>query len=493
MAIRAAVGAGRMRVLRQFLVEGAVLAVLGGASGLMLAGWTVRLLARLWPLAVPRLAEAGIDGRVLLFTLVVSLATGALFGFGPALSFAKGRPYRVLKEGGRTSTAGSAGARARGLLVAGELALAVVLLTGAGLMVKSFWRMNERPPGFEPQRTLVLRVSLSGPHYRAMPEQLEYLDELLRRVTGAPGVEAAGIANSPIRGTVTVEGAPPFQPGQAPQTIYSSASAAYARAVGMRLAKGRWIADTEPAEVAVINQAFARRVFGDDNPIGKRIRIPRQQPAPVATIVGVVADLKYSKLDADPEPQVYLPYRQSPFVRAMDVIVRVADNPSAVAPAVRKLISDIDRSQPAYNVQTLEQALADSIAPRRFNMVLLGVFAAVALALAAVGILGVMSYAVTQRTHEIGVRMALGARRSEVVGMVVRQGMLLAAMGIVAGYGAALGLTRLMAGLLYDVKPTDPWTFAAVGVMLCAAALVACSAPALRAARVDPVVALRYE
>jgi putative ABC transport system permease protein len=261
----------------------------------------------------------------------------------------------------------------------------------------------------------------------------------------------------------------------------------------MPLQKGRWITDAESTGVVLVNETFARVVFGDADPIGRSIRIPRQQPDPVAAIVGVVADLKTTRLDADPGPEVYIPYGQSPFVRMHDVVVKMAGNPSAMAPALRELVSTIDRTQPVYHVQTLEQALSDSISPRRFNLFLLGVFAVVAVALGAVGIYGVMSYMVSQRTHEIGVRMALGARQGEVLRMVVRQGMYVAAAGILCGVAASLVLTRLMGSLLYEVTATDPSTFVVVCLVLGVAALAACCAPAVKAARVDPIVALRYE
>jgi predicted permease len=492
IAIRAAVGAGRARVVRQFLAESVVLALAGGVAGLFLARWGIGMLIRFGPQGVPRLAETRLDGAVLAFTLGVSLLTGLLFGFGPAFFSVRSNLNYVLKEGGHSAATRSA-VRARTFLVAGELAVALLLLIGAGLMAKSFWHMNERPSGFDPEHTLVLKVSLSGPSYRAMPQQLAYFEEALRRLAAAPGVQTAGLAYSPVRGFAQVEGASPLPPGQAPQAIYYSTSADYFHAIGMRLLAGRWMADNEPTEVVLINEAFARRVFGNADPIGKRIRVPRQSPPPQATIVGVVSDLKYSRLDAEPGPEVYFPYRQSPFLRAHNVIVRVAGDPVSTAAVVRKLIGAIDRTQPVYDVQTLDQALAESIAPRRFNFLLLTVFAVTALLLAIVGVYGVMSYAVTQRTHEIGVRMALGARRGEVIGMVVRQGMMVTAAGVLIGTAAALGLTRPMASLLYDVKPTDGYTFAVVSGLLTAAAFAACCVPAFRAARVDPILALRYE
>jgi putative ABC transport system permease protein len=488
IAVRAALGAGRMRVVWQFLAEGVVLSVLGSAMGLLLARWGIALMLRSGPQAVPRLAETSMDGRVLGLSFAVSLLTGLLFGCAPALAYSPTKLHHVLKDGGRASS-GSFGLNIRRLLVGGELALALVLLVGAGLMLKSFWRMNARPAGFEPENILVMRISLSG----TMPQQLTHIEEALRRLEAAPGVLAAGIANTPMRGVVNVDGAPPFPPGQGPGTTYNTRSTGYFRAVGIRLLKGRWITDAETNDVVMVNDTFARVVFGTDDPIGRRILVPRLQSSPPTAIVGVVSDLKATKLDADVEPEVYVPYRQSIFVGRDDVLVKTAGNPLPMASALEELVSSIDRTQPVYHVQTLEQALADSISPRRFNLFLLGVFAAVAVMLGAVGIYGVMSYMVTQRTQEIGVRMALGAQRGEVLRMVVRQGMLVTAIGMACGVAASLALTRLMGSLLYGVTATDPSTFAVVCVSLGAAALVACCAPAIKAARVDPIVALRYE
>ncbi len=493
IAVRAALGAGRARLIWQALAEGVVLSLVGGAAGLALAHWGIALMVRVGPQAVPRLAETSMDGRVFAFTLAVSIAAGLLFALGPALAFAPTRLHSVLKEGGRGS-AGSAGANLRRLLVAGELALALVLLIGAGLMIKSFWRMNARPAGFHPESVLVMSYSLSGPNYRAMPEQLTYIERVLQRLETAPGVQSAGISKQTVRGLVQVEGAPAYPPGQTPQTTYSTRSMGYFRALGVGLLKGRWFTDEEPGDAVLVNQTFARVVFGADDPIGRRIRVPRSQGQPAAaTIVGVVTDLKAAKLDADTEPEVYTPYRQSLFVRMADIFVKTSGDPSAMAPALRQLAAGVDPTQPVYHVQTLEQALADSISPRRFNLFLLGVFAAVALLLGAVGIYGVMSYMVTQRSQEIGVRIALGARPGEVLGMVVRQGMLVAAFGILCGVGAALALTRLMGSLLYEVTATDPLTFVVVCLALGLAALLACCVPAVQASRVDPIVALRYE
>lgn len=364
-------------------------------------------------------------------------------------------------------------------------------------MVKSFWKMNARAQGFDPASTLVLKLRLTGPQYseREPEAGIAYMQEVRRRLEGASGVAAAGISGGSYRGPVGEDGVPPAPPGQALMSVFHSVSAGYMQAIGMRLVAGRWMTDDEPAEVVMVNEGLARREFGKENPIGKRLRVSGDIPtkSSPATIIGVLADLKYTKLDADPEPEVYVPYRQLPLLQISDVVIRTKGDPRALAPDLRKLISGIDPAQPVIEVTTLEKELADSIAPRRFNMMLLAIFAGIAVLLAAVGIYGVMSHAVTQRTQEIGVRIALGARQDEVVRMVVRQGMAVVAVGVGIGLVAAFALTRLMGGLLYEVKPSDPQTFGVVCLVLASAALFACWLPARRAAGVDPVVALRYE
>jgi putative ABC transport system permease protein len=493
VAIRAAIGAGQLRMIAQFLTEAMVLAIAGGAAGLLLARGAIAMLLDLAPRAIPRLEGTVIDGRVLAFTLLPTLASALLFGLGPALSLARANLQDELKEGRKIPSSGLRRLRPRNLLVAAEIAIALVLTTGAGLMLKSLWRMNARPPGFNPERILTMKVSLTGPAYRARQPQLAYFEELLSRLGRAHGAVAVGTIYSPVRGVIQFEGAPQASRNRVPLGIFYSTSPGYFRAMGIRLLAGRWMTGNEPSEVALVNESFQRQLFGGANPLGKHVHIPRPQPGPEAEIIGVVSDVKYSKLDAEPGPEVYFRYRQSFFNRAADVVVLASGDPLALAPSVRKSISDIDPSQPVFDLQTLDAALADSIAPRRFNLMLLGTFAVTALLLAVIGIYGAMSYAVTQRTHEIGVRMALGARHGEVMRMVVQQAMTMALAGIAAGTVAALALTRLMATLLFDIKPDDPTTFAAVGVTLAATSLLASCAPALKAARVDPLVALRYE
>lgn len=494
IAIRAAIGAGRVRMIGQMLAEGMVLALIGGAAGLLFARITLGAVIQLGSHAVPRLGEAVIDLRVLGFTLLVSMATGVLLSLGPAISLSRANLAHVLKEGGSAVSAGASRIAVRRFLMAGELAVTLVLLAGAGLMIRSFWRMSAHPPGFAPERIVTMKVALSGPSYQGREGQIAYFDRLVNRASAAPGVTAVGITNVPVRGIVRVEGIR-FPEQQTPGSTYHSVSAGYFQAMGMRLMAGRWLTDREPSPAVMVNESFARAVFGKDDPLGRRMRVPSSSPGkePLATIVGVVADMRYAKLDAQPTPETYIPYREAVYVRSMDILVRTAGDASAMAGTISMLIADADRTQPVYDVQTVEQALASSIAPRSFNLLLLGIFAAAALVLAVVGIYGVMGYAVAQRTHEIGVRMALGARRGEVVRMVVQQGMATSAAGIAVGAAAALGLTRVMGSLLYETAPHDGPTFAVVCGILAGAAFLTCCLPALRASKVDPVVALRYE
>jgi putative ABC transport system permease protein len=365
--------------------------------------------------------------------------------------------------------------------------MAIVLLTGAGLMLKSFWRMNALPSGFRPEKILTMQVSLSAAQYKAKPSKEIFFRELLQRIETAPGVESAGFE----AGAITMFGpGNPFK-DQVGAVKFTSASAGYVRAAGMSLVKGRWLTNDEPSGVVLVNETFARAVFPGRDPIGRNIRVFRRTTE--STIVGVVSDLKRFALDQDAMPEVYMPYRQFPILLNPYIAVSTSGNALSAAPSLRKLVAGIDRTAPIYDVMTMEHALAGSIAPRRFNLFLLGTFASVALLLALTGIYGVISYSVTQRTQEIGVRMAVGAQRNEVIRMVVRQGLGIALAGIGVGLVAAVGLTRFIAGLLYDVKPHDPSVFAAVALTLTATALLASWGPALRAALVDPVIALRYE
>jgi predicted permease len=504
IAIRASLGAGRGRLLRQFVVESAILAIAGGAAGVVMARAGLAALVRLFPLAVPRLTDASIDGRALAFAMTASIVTAVLFGLAPGVALRRTNVHDLLKDGSRAS-AGPGRLRVRGALVAIELALAAVLLCSAGLMIRSIWLLRAHAGGQSPEQILVMQVRFSGSRYPAQPARRAYADEALRRIGALPGVQAVSLTTDRDFFThAIVEGAPPMTEDEirraAPEMLVAT-SAAFAPAMGLRLLAGRWITDREATPAVAINETAARRQFPGQNPLGRRIGLPLfpQPPFPqaaerrLATVVGVVADVKYSKLDAKPDAELYIPYATAPLLVAFSFVVRVDGDPLILAPAIRKAVADIDRTQPIFGVMTLEQALADSIAPRRFNLILLGTFAASALLLALVGIYGVIAYAVAQRTHEIGVRMALGAQRRQVVRMVVRQGMAIALTGIALGIAAALAVTRVLTSMLYEVTPTDPVTFAGVAVFLAATALAACSGPALKAALVDPIVALRCE
>jgi putative ABC transport system permease protein len=493
IAIRAAVGAGRGRLVRQLLVESLMLGAGGGVAGLVVAYWSLSLILGAVPDAIPRLMESSIDGSVLAFGLVATLVTAFAFGVGPAFALRGVHLQHALNLGSRPSSVGSMNPRARGSLVAAEMAFAVVLLTGAGLLIKSFGQLTAHPAGFEPAQVLTMKVEFSGRQYREESRRREYIEAFLRRTQSLPGVSAAGISTfGDIRSAALVEGAPVPPRNELMQrssVLLNSVSEGAAGALGLRVIQGRWLSDAESSYNVVVNESLARRDFHQQDAVGRRIHLNSAE-APVATIVGVVADLKYNALEKRIEPEVYVHYSRGAPGR-FTALIRTTLDPMALAPAIARSASDIDRSLPVFDVQTLERALADSIAPRRLNLFLLGTFAAAALGLALTGIYGVVTYSVTQRTHELGVRMALGATRRDIVAFVVRQGVGMALVGIVIGVVAAMLLTRLMVGLLYNVEPTDPQTLvgAVVGLMLTAS--VASLIPALRAARIDPVVTLR--
>jgi putative ABC transport system permease protein len=493
MAIRAAVGAGRGRLIRQLLIESVILAIVGGAAGLVIARWSLGAILALVPEAIPRLMQANVDGWVLVFALGASLLTALIFGLGPALTLGGVNLQQALNLGSKTLSSMSLTPRAGRVLVAVEMALAVVLLTGAGLLVKSFWRLNDYPAGFEPQQVLTMKVQLTGREYDDESRRRGYIEEVLRRTQSVAGVSVAGLStHGEGRSIGLAEGAPVPRHEEIMQRssiLLNSVSVGSAQAVGLRVVRGRWISDGEPSHNIVVNESLARRDFPSQDPVGRRMRLNSPE-SPLKTIVGVVNDVKYAALDAPAEPEVYLPYSVEP-PGGFTVVVKTSLSPTSLAPAIVRAVSDIDRALPVYDVETLEQTLAESIAPRRMNLFLLGVFAAAALGLALIGIYGVVTYSVTQRTHEIGVRMALGADRRDVVSMVVRQGFAMAAIGIGAGVAGAAILTRVMASLLYEVTPTDVPTFATAAIGLAATALIASLIPALRASRIDPADTLR--
>jgi putative ABC transport system permease protein len=503
IAIRAAVGAGRGRLLRLLLIESLMLALIGGIAGVLVATWALDAILVLVPQAIPRLMESRIDAPVLIFALVASLVTAVGFGVGPALALGGVNLQQILNLGGQSFSSPAMSPRAGKILVAAEMALAVVLLTGAGLLLKSFWHLHAYPPGFQPQNVLTMQAVFS-PQYDDESRRRLYIEEFLRRAASVPGVSAAGISTHGNARSIALPEGAPVPPDdeimQRTSVLLNFVSEGSARALGLRMLSGRWISDARRSPEVVVNESLARRDFPSGDAVGRRIHLNSPDSA-LVTIVGVVADVRYAALDEPLEPEVYVLYASemrgvfipdgSQMPGAFTAVISTSLPPAALAATITTSVSDIDKTLPVFDVQTLEQSLSDSIAPQRMNVFLLGVFAATALGLALIGIYGVVSYAVTQRTHEIGVRMALGASRRDVVHMIVRQGVSMALVGIVVGVAGATALTRVMASLLYEVTPTDAQTFAIVPMGLALTALIASLVPALRAARIDPAETLR--
>jgi putative ABC transport system permease protein len=501
IAIRTAVGASRLRIIRQLLTESLLLSLLGGAGGMLVAMWGVDLLISASPGNIPRLKEITLDGRVLAFTLLVSMLTGLIFGIAPALGASKPDLNEVLKEGGRSGGESARRASLRNLLVISEVAICLVLLIGAGLLIKSFVRLLEINPGFNPEG--VVTVNLAPPRAKyPQPEQARaFFQQVIERAKELPGVESASLVNMlPLEGsnqsiTFRVEGRPIPAPGTDPVGNFRNISPDYFRTMQIPLLRGRAPSEGDTKDtphVIVINESLARDYFPDEDPIGKRILIGDDDPPP-REIIGIVGDIRHDALDKEAVPEYYISYLQNP-ERYLYLVARMPSVEAASAGTLlRGAIKQVENGLYIPNIETMEQLRAGSIAGQRFNMLLLGVFAAVALVLAAVGIYGVMSYSVSQRTREIGVRMALGAQQKDVLRLVVGHGMLLALGGVAIGLVASFFLTRLMLSLLYGVSATDPVTFAVISLILTGVALVACFVPARRATKVDPCVALRYE
>lgn len=504
LTIRAALGAGRARIMRQLLTESVTIALLGGAAGLVLALWGLDLLVALKPQNLPRLDEISIDGRVLAFTFAVAIATGLIFGLIPAWQSTRMDVTGDLKEGGRSSTAGTGRRRLRSALVVIELALAVVLLAGAGLLIRSLWELRRIAPGFDPANVVSMRIELPESRYREIPRQTEYRERVIAAINTLPGVEAAMISEVPLSGNwldhdFIIDGRPPMEPGTEPSLQSRSIMGDYLKVMRIPLLAGRDLTPDDRAGrpmVGVVNEAMVREHFPDEDPIGKRVRWVRSSGPPQwIEIVGVAADVKHFGLAQPDLPAIYWPYAQSvqPWKRWMQIVARTQSRPEQTTAAIKRQIWSVDPMIPLTRVETMDQTMSASYAERQFNMLLLGIFAGVALLLAGVGIYGVMSYAVEQRTHEIGIRLALGARRADVLRLVLGQGAALIGGGLALGVAAAAGLVRLMRSLLYATSPYDPWTFAGVVALLAAVALLACYVPARRATRVDPMIALRYE
>ncbi|MEP7339242.1 MAG: ABC transporter permease [Acidobacteriota bacterium] len=501
VAVRAALGANRWRIIRQLLTESLVLSALGGVAGLMLAWWGTDLLVSLSPPEVLNLAQVKINAPVLGFTMAVSLLTGVIFGLAPAFEATRLNLTESLKEGGKNIGGSLRSHRLRNSLVVMEVALALVLLVGAGLLIRSFARLQAVDPGFNVENVLTMKVGLPGSKYDNDRKRIDFFRSAIGQMQSLPGVEAVGATSflpfaSPHAGTgVEIEGRPKLPPGQGLNTGVIVTDANFFRAMKIPLKRGRLYSEQEAVEmrhVVVVNEAFARKNFPGEDPLGKRVVIYMKNDNQPCEIIGVVGDTKQMDLDAELQPISYWPHPELTY-NAMTFVIRTKGKAATVASAAREVVRKLDPEQPVADVRTMESWIGKSVARQRFNTLLLTIFACVALVLAGVGIYGVMAYTVTQRTHEIGVRMALGAQSRDVLRLVVRKGMALAFIGVALGIAASLALTRLMKTLLFEVSTNDPLTFAGVPVLLALIALLACYLPARRAAKVDPMVALRYE
>ncbi len=500
IAVRAALGASRARLIRQFLTESVLLALMAGALGALLASWGVDLLVSAATGNIPRAAEISVDGSVLGFTGLIALLTGVIFGLAPAVQLSKADLNDALKDTSRGSTGGLRRTRIRGVLVVGEVALSVILLIGAGLLIRSFVLLQRVDSGFNPDRLLVAGISLPTSRYAEASQRSVFYTRLCQELAAVPGVVSAGATQSlPLSGAdartpIAIDGraVPPI--AERPIVSLGIVSPDYFRAMGIRLLQGRFFAEQDNATAplaVIINQSFARRFFPGENPVGQRVLMGLAQPQ-AREIVGVVGDVRQIGLDTTPAEGLYLSSNQRPQL-AMSVVVRTEGAPLSVSSAARARVLAIDKDQPVASLQTMEEVVASSVSNQRFTSRLLGAFAAVALLLAAIGIYSVMAYTVSQRTGEIGLRMALGAQTRDVLGLVVGQGMAMTGIGVALGLGGAFGLTRVMSSLLFSVSATDPMTFVVVPILLTGVALGACLVPARRATKVDPMVALRYE
>jgi putative ABC transport system permease protein len=504
MAVRAALGASRLRAVRQMLTESVALGLLGGCLGLAMALASLRFLVRLMPAEVPRLNGIGLDGRLLGFAFLISLAAGILFGLAPALRVSKIGLTESLKESGRGSgSGGKEHRRLRDALVVSEVALAVVLLLASGLLIQSFLHLTQVDPGFD--RRHVLTFQLDSPAAKQGPQGAAFYRDVVKQLGTIPGIRSASaVASLPLTGdniisSIEMEGQPtPI--GSRPSADFNAIEPDYFRTLGIALVAGRDFTardDLKSTPVAIIDRVLAQRFFPNQDPIGKHIRPgigngygPGEPP--MREIVGIVGDVKQGDPGAEAAPEVYAPLAQCPF-SPMFVVVHTANDPLSIVPPVRRQVASLDRDAPIYHVETLDQYFVQSVSAPRFITLILTGFAGLALLLASVGIYGVISYIAVQRTHEIGIRMALGAQKGEILRTVVAKGLAPALAGLAIGLVLALRLTRILSSLLYGVNPADPLTFAAVSLILIGVALLACYIPARRAARVDPMLSLRYE
>ena len=503
IAVRVALGARRMRLVRQFLTESVLLSILGGVVGLAISYGGLIVLKSFIPENISQAREIAIDLKVLGFTLLVSLATGIIFGLAPAIQAVRFNQIETLKEGGRDAATGGSGKRLRSLLVMSEVAISLVLLIGAGLLINSFLRLRNVDPGFRADNLLTMKIVLPEPKYEEFERRTAFYSDLVQRVEALAGVRSAAVTtNLPLyrQGnsiSVRIEGRPDPPPGQELIVVTRIVSPGYFDTMTIPLLSGRSLSDQDTATTpgaVVISETMARRFWPNEDAIGKRIATRRvRSEADWIQVVGLVKDVRQFELTAEPRPQMYLTYRQAGFFEPRDLVVKTDVDPTSMAATVRRAVWEIDKDQPVSNIQTMDQILADSIARQRFSMLLLAIFAVVALVLAGVGIYGVMSYSVAQRTHEIGIRMALGAQTPAVLKLAVSYGMKLVIAGIVIGLIAAFALTRVMATLLFGVTATDPTTFTLISLLLVFVAAIASYIPARRATKVDPIIALRYE
>jgi putative ABC transport system permease protein len=502
IAIRNALGAGRSRIIRQLLTESLILSIAGGAIGLLLALWGVEALVAFSPGNIPRIDKVTLDNRVLGFTLGISFLTGVLFGLIPALHASRSDLNEALKEGGRSSTEGIKRNKIRNMLVVSEIALALVLLIGSGLMVKSFLKLQQVNPGFNPDNLLTMQFTLPRSKYKETHQLQAFYQQLIEKVKSVPGIQNAAVVGTvPLSGggdvlSFNIEGRPlpPLDKGLDSESQVISSE--YFSTMGIKLLKGRYFTeqDTKDSQkVAIINEAMAKRYWPGEDPIGKRIT----QDDPLNTtnwlsIVGIVEDVKHNTLDEVTYPQMYEIYTQR-VKPNLCLVAKTTGDPLNLASAIRGEVQSLDKDQPLYNVKSMESLLSSSIAGHRFNTFLIGIFAAIALILTAVGIYGVISYSVNQRTNEIGIRMALGAQQNDVFKLIVGQGLKLALLGVAIGLAGAFTLTRVLYSLLFGVSTTDLITFTVVPIIIVAVALIASFIPARRATKVDPTIALRYE
>jgi putative ABC transport system permease protein len=502
LAVRRALGAGAGRLVRQLLVESSVLAVLGGAVGVLAAGWAIGALAALGSEELPRAADIALDGRVLAFALAVSLGTGLAFGAAPALDASGAEPSAALAEDGR-GAGGRRRTRTRRAIVVAEVALSLVLLAGAGLLLRTVWNLNRVDPGFDSRGVLTFEITLPESRYAEIPPQVRFFDELTGRLERLPGVVAAGaVGDLPIAEdnyvphNTEIEGWT-FAPGQEPEIPHRPVTPGYLDAMGIAVVRGRGLRPSDRADappVAVVNEAMARRFWPGQDPVGRRVRWARPlEDRPWLTVVGVVGDVRSNALREVEEPALYTPHAQSrfPWRRIMSVAVRAAGDPAALVPAIRREVRAIDPAVPVVDAETMDRVLHDSVGRVRTEGALLAGFAAVALALAALGIYGVLAQLVSDRRREIGIRVAVGANRSDILRLVVGQGLRLAGTGVVLGVAGALGATRVLRAVLYGVEPGDPLTLAAIGAGALGTAVLASWLPARRAAAVAPAEALR--